>query len=217
MARTRKSQTRKPRAKRAKRVTKVQKKATQREEILFRVEGKMSTFGGPHDLGMGADDDLALFTKADLRDPKYAYLFLAAPPPGTSGLGRRLNPDQYYFACRWNYSETPKEFLRRSLARVENPRTGGSRRATGSLGTAFIHRANCDSISRTRGCSGPRHGRHRPHHYWGKASKASGESNPRGAGATRTDLGASKQSETAIWFRRRCVHTKLVIRTPPTT
>src|SRR4051794_10651101 len=48
----------------------------QPEEILFRVEGKMSTFGGPHDLGMAANEDLALFTKADLQNPKYAYLFL---------------------------------------------------------------------------------------------------------------------------------------------
>jgi hypothetical protein len=94
------------------------------EKILFRVEGKMSTFGGPHDLGMAANEDLALFTKADLQNPKYSYLFLPAPPPGTSGLGRRLNPDQYYFACRWNYAETPKEFLRRALARVENPANG---------------------------------------------------------------------------------------------
>jgi hypothetical protein len=95
--------------------------AAQPEEILFRVEGKMSTFGGPHDLGMAANEDLALFTKADLRNPKYAYLFLPASPPGTSGLGRRLNPEQFYFACRWNYADTPKEFLRRALARVENP------------------------------------------------------------------------------------------------
>lgn len=94
------------------------------EKILFRVEGKMSTFGGPHDLGMAANEDLALFTKADLQNPKYAYLFLPAPPPGTSGLGRRLNPDRYYFARRWNYAETPKEFLRRALARVENPASG---------------------------------------------------------------------------------------------
>jgi hypothetical protein len=72
----------------------------QPEEILFRVEGKMSTFGGPHDLEMAANKDLALFTKADLQNPKYAYLLLPAPPPGTSGLGRRLNPDRYYFACR---------------------------------------------------------------------------------------------------------------------
>jgi hypothetical protein len=94
------------------------------EEILFRVEGKMSTFGGPLDLGMAADEDLAFFTKVDLQNPKYAYLFLPASPPGTSGLGRRLNPDQYYFACRWNYTETPREFLRRALARVENPANG---------------------------------------------------------------------------------------------
>jgi hypothetical protein len=97
---------------------------SQPEEILFRVEGKMSTFGGPHDLGMAANEDLALFTKADLQDPKYAYLFLPASPPGTSGLGRRLNPDQYYFACRWDYTATPKEFLRRALARAENPANG---------------------------------------------------------------------------------------------
>lgn len=96
----------------------------QPEEILFRVEGKMSTFGGPHDLGMSPDEGLALFSNADLKDPRYSYLFLPAPPPGTSGLGRRLNPDKYYFACRWDYTATPKEFLRRALARVENPANG---------------------------------------------------------------------------------------------
>src|SRR5215831_6493167 len=102
----------------------IKRKIAPVEEILFRVEGNMSTFGGPHDSGMSADEGLALFTKADLQNPKYAYLFLPAPPPGTSGLGRRLNPDQYYFACRWNYAETPKEFLRRALARAENPANG---------------------------------------------------------------------------------------------
>ena len=94
------------------------------EKILFRVEGKMSTFGGPRDTGMSADEGLALFTQADLQNPKYSYLFLPTPSPGITGLGRRLNPDKYYFACRWNYSETPKEFLKRALARVENPSTG---------------------------------------------------------------------------------------------
>jgi hypothetical protein len=81
----------------------------------------MSTFGGPLDIGMTPDEGLALFDESDLTNPKYAYLFLPAPPAGTSGLGRRLNPKQYYFACRWNYTDTPKEFLRRTLARVENP------------------------------------------------------------------------------------------------
>src|SRR5213596_1537007 len=120
---TRKSARRKPPKLRTK-VGVVRPLPVQPEEILFRVEGKMSTFGGPQDLGMAANEDLALFTKADLQDPKYAYLFLPASPPGTSGLGRRLNPDQYYFACRWDYAAAPKEFLRRALARVENPANG---------------------------------------------------------------------------------------------
>ncbi len=119
-----KSPSRKPPSKPPGKAVAVRPSPAAPEEILFRVEGKMSIFGGPHDLGMAANEDLALFTKVDLQDPKYAYLFLPASPPGTSGLGRRLNPDQYYFACRWNYAETPREFLRRALARVENPANG---------------------------------------------------------------------------------------------
>src|SRR5581483_4872257 len=119
-----KSSSSKSRPKLSKKTAAVRPLPAQPEEILFRVEGKMSTFGGPHDLGMAANEDLALFTKADFQNPSYAYLFLPASPPGTSGLGRRLNPDQYYFACRWDYAATPKEFLRRALARVENPANG---------------------------------------------------------------------------------------------
>src|SRR4029077_11006614 len=119
-----KSSSRKSRPNLPRKVAAVRPLPAQPEEILFRVEGQMSTFGGPHALGMAANEDLALFTKADLQNPKYAYLFLPAPPPGTSGLGQRLNPDQYYFACRWNYAETPREFLRRGLARAENPANG---------------------------------------------------------------------------------------------
>jgi hypothetical protein len=121
---TKKAKSSKPRPKPPRKAAPAHPLPAQPEEILFRVEGKMSTFGGPHDLGMSPDEGLALFNNADLRDPRYSYLFLPAPPPGTSGLGRRLNPDQYYFACRWNYADTPKEFLRRALARVENPKTG---------------------------------------------------------------------------------------------
>jgi len=98
--------------------------ASKQLKILFQVEGKMSTFGGPHDLGMNPTEDLALLDKRDLEDPKFSYLFLPASPPGTSGLGRRLNPDQNYLACRWNYAETPKDFLRNNLARVENAQNG---------------------------------------------------------------------------------------------
>ena len=122
---TGKTSPRTSRPKGRKSVAKVRPLPAQPEEILFRVEGKMSTFGGPHDLGMAANEDLALFTKADLQNPKIRIIYFCQPRlPGTSGLGRRLNPDQYYFACRWNYAETSREFLRRALARVENPANG---------------------------------------------------------------------------------------------
>jgi hypothetical protein len=124
MPQKRKASNKKPTARRRRQKQSAKQNIETVEEVLFRVEGKMSTFGGPRDTGMSADEGLALFTQADLKDPKYSYLFLPAPPPGVRGLGRRLNPDQYYFACRWNYSETPKEFLKRALARVENPANG---------------------------------------------------------------------------------------------
>src|SRR5437773_4153499 len=124
MGQKRKPSKKKPTAKRPQRKKTAKQKIQPPEEILFRVEGKMSTFGGPRDTGMSADEGLALFTPADLQNPKYSYLFLPAPPPGTTGLGRRLNPDKYYFACRWNYNDTPREFLKRTLARVENPANG---------------------------------------------------------------------------------------------
>jgi hypothetical protein len=125
MARTTKSASRKRAAKgikTAKKAKQPRKVPRELEKIVFRIEGKMSTFGGPLDVGIQPDEGLALFGKTDLEDPKYADLFLPSPPPGTRGLGRRLNPEKFYFACRWDYSDTSREFLRRSLASVENPR-----------------------------------------------------------------------------------------------
>ncbi len=81
-------------------------------------------FGGPRDTGMSADEGLALFTQADLQNRKYSYLFLPTPPPGATGLWRRLNPDKYYLACSWDYNDTPRKFLKCALARVENPANG---------------------------------------------------------------------------------------------
>ena len=124
MAQKRKPSKKKTAAKRPQRKRPAKRKIQPVEEILFRVEGKMSTFGGPRDTGMSADEGLALFTQADLQNPKYSYLFLPTAPPDTTGLGRRLNPDKYYFACRWNYNDTSKELLKRALARVENPSNG---------------------------------------------------------------------------------------------
>ena len=108
----------------------------------------MSTFGGPKDTGMSADEGLARFSQADLQNPKYSYLFLPTPPPGTTGLGRRLNPDKYYFACRWNYSDTPREFLKRALARVENPANGRTADARpADWGSSYFDRAGGGFVS----------------------------------------------------------------------
>ena len=84
----------------------------------------MSTFGGPHDTGMTASEGLALFDTPDLHDPRHRDLFLPAQPPGTSGLGRRLNPEQCYLACRWDYRVTSRSFLRNTVALVQSVRTG---------------------------------------------------------------------------------------------
>jgi hypothetical protein len=74
MSQKRKSPKKKPAAKRPQRKKPAKQKIQPVEEILFRVEAKMSTFGGPRDTGMSADEGLALFTQADLQDPKYSYL-----------------------------------------------------------------------------------------------------------------------------------------------
>ena len=140
MAQKRKASRKKPATKRPQRKKPTKQKITPVEEILFRVEGKTSTFGGPKDTGMSADEGLALFSQADLQDPKYSYLFLPTPPPGTTGLGRRLDRDKYYFACRWNYNETPREFLRRALARVENPANGRAADARPVTGVRIFRR-----------------------------------------------------------------------------
>lgn len=93
---------------------------------IFQVTGKMSTFGGPDDHTMRPSEGLALFGPLDLTDPRYSYLFLPAPPPGTTGLGRRLDPTKFYLACQWDYNQTPRDFLRNNLATVTNPQNGRS-------------------------------------------------------------------------------------------
>lgn len=87
----------------------------------FHAEGKMSTFGGPLDFGVSPTEGLAFFERPDLQNPAHRSLFLPAQPPGTTGLARRLNPDRFYLACRWNYAQTPREFLRNCVATVTNP------------------------------------------------------------------------------------------------
>jgi hypothetical protein len=77
------------------------------EEALLNVSGKCSWFGGPDDTGVSPSEGLAfIYNYSDRPD-----LFLPQQPPGTSGLARRLNPDVYYVACRWDYDVTPKTML----------------------------------------------------------------------------------------------------------
>jgi hypothetical protein len=90
-------------------------------------KGKMSVFGGPNDHGVGPDEGLAIFDPPDVNaNPD---LFLPTQPSGTTGLARRLNPDAMYIACRWDYSVTPKSFLKTIKVKVTNTANNQSRDA----------------------------------------------------------------------------------------
>jgi hypothetical protein len=99
-------------------------------EVLFRVEGKMSTFGGPKDTGMGADEGIALFSsEQDMKNHGLGDFLLSEQEAGFPGLGRRLNPDKPYFACRWWESGLSRELLRKTWASIENSKTGAKTKA----------------------------------------------------------------------------------------
>lgn len=84
--------------------------------------GKCSWFGGPQDMGVSEDEGLAFIFSYE----SAPHLFLDEQPPGTTGLARRLDPAQYYVACRWDYSVTPKTMLDDAdkMALVKAPKTG---------------------------------------------------------------------------------------------
>ncbi len=85
--------------------------------------GKCSTFGGPHDTGSGNPaEGLAFISASDI--PNFQEILL----PGAHGdaLFRQLDPDSDYFACRFDYTETPKNYLKTIHGTVKNTRTGQS-------------------------------------------------------------------------------------------
>lgn len=85
--------------------------------------GKCSEFGGPHDTGSGdPSEGLALVGAVDI--PNFQDVLL----PGAHGdaLFRQLNPDAFYIACRFDYSETPKSYLKTLHIPVRNPANGTS-------------------------------------------------------------------------------------------
>lgn len=85
--------------------------------VLFRVQGKMSTFGGPRDTGMSDSEGLAVYQGG--ADQLVQHLGADFLLPGShGGLGHRLNPEKFYVACRWPVNKYP--FLRDAVAWVGN-------------------------------------------------------------------------------------------------
>lgn len=76
--------------------------------VLFQAKGRCSWFGGPDDTGVSASEGLAFIYELD----DAPHLFLTQQPPNTTGLARRLDPNVFYVACRWDYDNTPKDMLR---------------------------------------------------------------------------------------------------------
>jgi hypothetical protein len=83
--------------------------------------GKMSWFGGPHDLGVKPGEGLALMNASDVNSAAFSDYFLPQQPANTTGLARRLDPAALYIACRWNYSVTPRNYLRTIKVKFTNP------------------------------------------------------------------------------------------------
>ncbi len=89
---------------------------------MIKLTGKMSWFGGPADTGVAIDEGLALIEPNEVS--KFpADLFLWRPI-GKIGLARRLNPDAFYIAARWDYAVTSREWLQEHRVVVRNPLTG---------------------------------------------------------------------------------------------
>lgn len=94
--------------------------------------GKFCSFGGPYDLD-NVDSSLALYTGTGEQVYKYCGikgLFLEKQPVNTYGSSKRLNPEAYYIALRWEEfypeyggketREKVKAFLRESKVIVRN-------------------------------------------------------------------------------------------------
>jgi N-acetylmuramoyl-L-alanine amidase len=87
----------------------------------LRAKGKVSWFGGPDDMGVSPSEGLAFIY--DVNDKP--AIFLDEQPTGTSGLARRLDPETYYIAMRWDYDQFSKDVLASdAMAIVRAPTTG---------------------------------------------------------------------------------------------
>jgi N-acetylmuramoyl-L-alanine amidase len=93
----------------------------------MKLTGKCSSFGGPDDLGVSPSEGLAFIFEID----DAPHLFLDEQPSGTTGLARRLDPDKFYLACRWQYDQPnqSKAELLKHVAFVRAVKTGRQTRA----------------------------------------------------------------------------------------
>lgn len=91
--------------------------------LIFKTQGRMSTFGGPNDMGVKPDEGLAIIEPVDLGEWWFKRLFLSVQPPETTGLARRLNPLAFYIAMRWGDRAVGRETARRAIFRLTNPLT----------------------------------------------------------------------------------------------
>jgi N-acetylmuramoyl-L-alanine amidase len=88
--------------------------------MTLNLKGKCSWFGGPDDDGVAPDEGLAFIAEVS----QQPSIFLPEQPAGTTGLARRLDPETYYIACRWDYDEYPAYMLLENKALVRSTRTG---------------------------------------------------------------------------------------------
>jgi N-acetylmuramoyl-L-alanine amidase len=87
----------------------------------LRAKGKVSWFGGPDDMGVSPSEGLAFLYEVNDKPE----IFLDEQPAGTSGLARRLDPETYYIAMRWDYDQFSKDVLASdAMAIVRAPTTG---------------------------------------------------------------------------------------------
>jgi hypothetical protein len=87
--------------------------------------GTCSWFGGPEDTGVSSSEDLAWWETWDqVVNDQAESLFLDAQPSGTTGLARRLDPEEYFIAMRWDYEEISKADLKRTICLVRSPDSG---------------------------------------------------------------------------------------------
>jgi len=93
---------------------------------VLRAKGKVSQFGGPEDMGVSSSEGLALENEGVNPENK-PEVFLDTQPPGTTGLARRLDPEAYYIAMRWDYDQFSKDDLAGSrVALVRSVKSGAS-------------------------------------------------------------------------------------------